>query len=449
MYMQITETINDGLKREFNVIVPASELDDRLVQRLNALKGQVNLKGFRPGKVPLSHLRRMYGRSAMAEIIQTVLSEVARDTLTERAERAASPPDYRLPEDTEETEKILTGGADLSYTMVYEVLPKIDLIDFKTIAVERPVVEVSDEEVDAEVKRLADEARSFATKDGKAEMGDRVTVSYVGKIDGEPFAGGTADNAPVTLGEGQFIPGFVEQLVGLASGDDKTFAITFPADYPSQELAGKEATFEVSIKSVSAAEDVAIDDALAERLGLASLEALRDTVRSQIKQRYEQAARQKVKRRLLDKLDEAHAFDLPQMLVDQEFEVVWRQIMTELSGASRTFEDEGTTEEAAREEYRKIAERRVRLGLVLAEIGSRAKIEVTEDEMQRALAAYMRQFPGREQAVLDYYRNNPEALAGLREPIFEEKVVDYILELAQVTDKPVSGEELLRADEDE
>lgn len=446
--MQVTETLVDGLKREFNVVIPASELDTRLVERLNSLKTEVNLKGFRPGKVPISHLRRVYGRSAMAEIIQNVLSEVARDTLTGRSERAASPPDFRLPEDETQTEQILKGSADLAYTMTYEVLPKIELIDFKTLSMERPVVEVSDEETDREVKRLADEARTFATKEGKAENGDRVTISYVGKIGGEPFPGGTSDNSPVTIGTGQFIPGFEEALIGLGSGDEKSFNVTFPADYGNKALAGKEATFDVMVKSVAAAEPVAIDDALATRLGLASLDALRDTVRSQIKQRYDQAARQKLKRRLLDKLDETHKFELPQMLVDQEFDLVWRQITNELTGSGRTFEDENTTEDKARQEYREIAERRVRLGLVLAEIGSRAKVEVTDDELQRALAAYMREFPGREQAVLDYYRNNPEAIAGLREPIFEEKVVDYVLELAQVTDKPMSGEEVLKDDDE-
>jgi trigger factor len=446
--MQVTETLVDGLKREFSVVIPATELDTRLVERLNTLKGEVNLKGFRPGKVPISHLRRLYGQQAMAEIIQNVLSEVARDTLSGRSERAAAPPDFRLPEDEAETREILKGAADLSYTMTYEVLPRIDLIDFKTVSLERPVVEVSDEEVDRELKRLADEARTFATKDGKAENGDRVTISYVGKIDGEAFPGGTSDNAAVTIGSGQFIPGFEDAMIGLGSGEEKSFNVTFPENYGNKALAGKEATFDVTVKSVAAAEPVAIDDALATRLGLASLDALRDTVRSQIKQRYDQAARQKLKRRLLDQLDVAHKIELPQQLVDQEFDLVWRQINNELTGSGRTFEDEGTTEEKARGEYREIAERRVRLGLVLAEIGSRAKIEVTDEELQRALAAYMREFPGREQAVLDYYRSNPEAVAGLREPIFEEKVVDYVLELAQVTDKPMSGEEVLKDDDE-
>ncbi len=445
--MQVTETLVEGLKREFNVVVPASELDERLVQRLDALKSEVQLKGFRPGKVPVNHLRRLYGRSAMAEIVQSILGEIARNTLADRGERAASSPDYRLPEDEAEAEKVLTGDADLSYTMVYEVLPKFDVVDLKTISVERPVAEVSDDEVDQQLQDLAKDSRSFATKDGKAAEGDRVTINYLGKIDGVPFAGGAAENSPVTIGDKRFIPGFEEQLVGLSSGEQKTITVTFPADYGNQDLAGKEATFDITVQSVAAADPAVVDDKLAERLGVASLDALRDTVRSQIGQQYTNATRQKLKRQLLDKLDEAHTFELPGMLVDQEFEVVWRQIMTEMASSKTTFEAEGTTEEAARADYRKIAERRVRLGLILGQIGDQAKIQVTEEELQRALAAYMRQFPGREQAVLDYYRNNPEAVAGLREPIFEEKVVDYILELANVTDKPVSREELLKEDD--
>ena len=447
--MQVTETVSDGLKREFSVVVPAAELDDRLVQRLSSLKDEVRIKGFRPGKVPISHLRRLFGRSAMAEIVQSVLAEVARDTLTSRGEKAAAPPDYKLPEDDKAADRILTGEADLAYTMVYEVLPKVQLADFKTISVERQVVDISDEDVEAQVKQLAESARAFATKAGKADTGDRLTISYVGKIDGEPFTGGSDDNASVTIGDGRFIPGFAEQLVGLSSGDEKTITITFPKDYAAKNLAGKQATFDISVKAVTSADAVAIDDQLAERLGLESIAALRDTVRQQIRSQYAQATRQKIKRLLLDRLDETHRFELPPAMVDQEFESIWRQILGELSNSGKTFESEETTEEAARADYRKIAERRVRLGLVMSEIGERNKIQVTEEEVQRALSAQMRQFPGQEQALIDYYRNNPEAVAALRAPIFEEKVVDYLLELVNVTDKTVSREELMRDEDDD
>jgi trigger factor len=446
--MQVTETRTDGLRREFSVVVPAAELDDKLVQRLSALKDEVRIKGFRPGKVPISYLRRLFGRSTMAEIVQNTLSEVARETLSGRGERAAAPPDYKLPEDEQESDKILSGNADLAYTMIYEVLPKVELGDFKALSIDRPVVDVSDADVEEQLKQLADSARAFATKAGKAETGDRLTVSYVGKIDGEPFAGGSDDNASVTIGDGRFIPGFAEQLVGMASGDGKTINVTFPADYAAKNLAGKEATFDVSVKAVASADPVAIDDQLAERLGLESIAALRNTVREQVQSQYVQATKQKMKRQLLDRLDSTHSFELPPGLVEQEFETIWRQASTELSSSGKTFADEGTTEEAARADYHKIAERRVRLGLVMSEIGDRAKIVVTEDEVQRALSAQMRQFPGQEQALIEYYRKNPEAVGALRAPIFEQKVVDYVLELAKVTDKSVTREELLRDEDD-
>jgi trigger factor len=447
--MQVTETVNDGLKREFSVVVPAGELDGRLVERLNALKGEVNIKGFRPGKVPLTHLRRLFGKSAMAEIVQNVLTEVARDTLTNRGEKAAAPPDYKLPEDEQQAEKVLAGQEDLTYTMTYEVLPKFDLADFKSISVERPVVEISDEIIDEQLKQLAESTRSFATKAGAAEEGDRLTISYVGKIDGEAFAGGSDENASVTIGDGRFIPGFAEQLVGLSTGDEKTINVTFPENYANKDLAGKEATFDINVKAVASADPAVVDNQLAERLGLESLDALKDTVRQQVSQQYNQATRQKVKRQLLDQLDEKHSFELPPRMVEQEFDSIWRQISGELASTGKSFADEGTTEEAARADYRKIAERRVRLGLVMSEIGEQNSIQVTEEEVQRALSAQMRQFPGQEQALINYYRQNPDAIASLRAPIFEEKVVDHLLGLVNVTDKTVTREELFRDDEED
>jgi trigger factor len=446
--MQVTATNTEGLRREFKIVVPASELDTRLTERLAALKDDVRIRGFRPGKVPLSHLKRLFGRSTMAEVVQAMLSEVARQTLDERGEKAAMQPDYQLPEQ-EETEKVLSGAADLAYTMIYEVLPKFDLGDFQTIAVERPVVEPSDAEVETELKRLASETRTFAVKDGAAAKGDRVTLSYVGKIDDVPFQGGSDDNATITIGDGRFISGFEEALIGLKAGDEKTFPITFPADYGNKTLAGKQASFTVKIKSVAAGDEVAIDDQLAVRVGVESLAELRDTIKRQLQLQLAQLIRQRIKRQLLDRLDEMHKIDLPPGLVEQEFDSIWRQIVQQLNESGRTFADENTTEEAAREEYQKIAARRVRLGLVMSEIGDRNQITVTDEEVQRALAAQMRQFPGREQTVLEYYRNNPEAVATLRAPIFEEKVVDYLLELVRVTDKPMTREALVALDQEE
>jgi trigger factor len=447
--MQVTETLVEGLKREFKVIVPAQELGQRLNTKLIELKDEVRIKGFRPGKVPVSHLRRLFGKSAMAEIVQTVISEVARDTISERGERAAMQPDFELPEDEKQTDEVLAGQADLTYMMRYEVLPKVELQDFKGIEVERPVAEIKDEDVDAELQRLGEVARSFTAKEGKAETGDRVTASYVGRIDGEPFQGGTDENAQIRLGSTQLIQGFAEQLEGVVAGEERTVTVKFPEDYGAKHLAGKEASFEVKVKEVAAPDPVKVDDEMAKQFGLESLDKLREAIRQQEKSRLDNASRMKLKRQLLDRLDDMHKMDLPPKMVDQEFDNIWRQITTELEQTGKTFESEGTTEEKAREEYRKIAERRVRLGLVLSEIGERNRIDVTEEEVQRGLQAQLRQFPGQEKALVDYYRRNPEALASIRAPIFEEKVVDFLLELVKVTDKPVSREELLREDEDD
>jgi len=447
--MQVTETVSDGLKREFKVVVPAEELDNRLVERLTSLKNEVRIKGFRPGKVPVNHLRKLYGKSAMAEIVQTMLGEVARQTLDERGERAATPPSYDLPEEEERANDILAGKADLSYTMTYEVLPNVVLGDFKTIHVDRPVVDVDESEVEAQLQQIAENGRTFEEKQGKAVDGDRLTLSYVGKIDGEPFEGGSDENGVLRLGSGQFIPGFEEQLVGTAAGDEKTVKVDFPEDYGAAQLAGKQAMFDVTVKEVATPGDLEIDDALAERLGLESLDKLREAIRYQLRGQYEQAARMKLKRQILDKLDELHDFELPPKMVETEFDNIWRQVVADMTQSGRGFEEEDTTEEAARADYQKIAERRVRLGLVLSEIGEKNNIEVREEEVQRALAAQLRQFPGQEQAVVDYYRNDPQALGALRAPIFEEKVVDFLLELVDVTDKPMTKEELLKDEEED
>ena len=447
--MQVTETLAEGLKREFEVNVPASELDERLSGRLADMQREVRIKGFRPGKVPVSHLRKLFGKSAMAEIVQTVISEIARDTLEERGERAAQQPDFELPDDDAQAEQVLNGNADLTYKMAYEILPDVELGDFKSIKVERPVAEVTTEEVDTELDRLAESTRTFSEKDDLAEDGDQLTISYLGKIDGEPFEGGESDNATIRLGSSQFIPGFEEQLVGLKAGDEKTIAVTFPEDYGAANLAGKEATFDIVVKDVASPDELTVDDELATKLGMESLDKLREAIEQQVQSQYGMATRQKVKRQVLDQLDERYSFDLPPKMVEQEFDNIWRQVTAEMSQSGKTFEDEDTTEDAAREDYKRIAERRVRLGLVLSEIGEKNGIEVSEEEVQRALAAQLRQFPGREQELIEFYRSNPDAVASLRAPIFEEKAVDFLLELVDVTDKTVSREELLKEDEDE
>jgi trigger factor len=447
--MQVTETLAEGLKRELKIVVPATELDSRLSARLEEMRGQVQLKGFRPGKVPVAHLRRIYGKSAMAEIVQNILNETARTTLEQRSERAALQPSFDLPEDEADAAEVLDGKKDLAFTMSYEVLPKFELGELNGIEIDRPVAAVADEEVDAEVKRLARDSAEFQPKDGEAADGDRLTISYLGKIDGEAFEGGADDNAFVSLGSGRFIPGFEEQLLGAKAGEERVLNVTFPEAYGAAQLAGKAATFDVVVKEVSAPVEATIDDEWAKKFGIESLDELKATMRQQLESQLVAATRTKVKRQLLDKLDEKHAFELPPTMVEQEFQNVWNQVTQDLQRSGRSFADEETTEEAAKADYRKIAERRVRLGLVLSEIGEKNLIQVTDEEVQRALVDRIRQFPGQEKQVYDFYRSNPDALASLRAPIFEEKVVDYLLGLAAITDKTVTREELMKDDEEE
>ncbi|HEX2256619.1 MAG TPA: trigger factor [Afifellaceae bacterium] len=448
--MQISETHSEGLKRALKVTIPATELDARHSTRLDELKGQVRLKGFRPGKVPLTYLRKVYGKAAMAEIVERLVSETTRKALTDRQEKAASQPKVEMTEDEAEANRILAAEADLVFTMEYEVLPEFDVADYKGIKIERPVADVADEEVDERLRQIAEGSRPYNEADRPAQEGDRVTFSYVGKIDGEPFEGGADEDAQVVIGRGQFIPGMEEGLVGLKTGEDKAVELTFPEEYPAAHLAGKAATFDVHLKKVEEPGEIAIDAALAERLGIESLDRLRNLIREQIQNEYGSATRQKVKRQLLDALDEKHDFPLPGNLVEQEFDNIWRQVKHEAEHQGPSFEEQDTTEEAAREEYRRIAERRVRLGLVLSRIGEEAEVQVSDEEVQRALYDQMRRYPGQEQHVADYYRQNPDALQALRAPIFEEKVVDYILELADVTDKTVTKEELMAiTDEDD
>ena len=447
--MQVIETLAEGLKREIKVVIPAKDMEAQMNERLEDAKGRVRINGFRPGKVPFAHLKKMYGKSIMAELVNEIVRDRPSAILSERGEKSATQPEIAMTEDQAEAEKILAGQADFEFTLSYEVIPAIDLKDNSGIAVTREVVEVDAAEVDEQILKIAESARSYETKKGKAADGDRVTIDYLGKIDGEPFDGGKDEDAELVLGSNRFIPGFEEQLVGLKAGDEKVITVTFPADYPAANLAGKEATFDINVKDVAAPADVEINDELAKKLGLESADKLREIVRGQIESQYGSVTRQKVKRQILDQLDEMYKFDTPERLVDAEFENIWRQINTDLQQSGKTFADEDTTEEAAREEYRKLAERRVRLGLVLSEIGEKAGVQVSDEEMQQSLYQQLRQFPGQEKQILEYFQKTPGAAASLRAPIFEEKVVDHLLGEIKVTDKTVSKDELMADDEAE
>ena len=448
--MQITETVSDGLKREFQVTVPASDLEARMTGRLSDLKDRVQLRGFRPGKVPVTHLRKLYGRSVMAETVEAVIRETNAKIIEERGLRLAMEPKVTLPSENTEVDRVIGGKADLAYTVALEVLPVIELGDFKGIKLERLVTDVTDAELDEAVASIAEQNKPYTAKGegAKVEKGDRVMIDFTGRIDGKAFEGGSGGDVGVNVGSGTFIPGFEDQLVGMAAGENRLVKVTFPATYTSAELAGKEAEFDVTAKSLEAPGAVAVNDEFAKSLGLDSVDKLRDAVKDRIAREHAAMSRQKLKRALLDRLDEMHKFTPPPTLVEEEFRNVWKVIEDDLKQQGRTFEDEGTTEDKAREEYRGIAERRVRLGLVLAEIGEKNGIKVSEDEISRAIVERARQFPGREQEVWDFYRKNPNAVAGIRAPIFEEKVVDFLTELATVTEKPITREELYKDDEE-
>jgi trigger factor len=449
--MQVTETLAEGLKHEFQISVPASDLDAKADVRLVELKDKVRLNGFRPGKVPVSHLKKVYGRSVMAETIDQTIRDTNSQIFTERGFRLATEPKVTMPTEQKAVEDILTGKSDLTYTVSIEVVPTIALADFKSFSVEKPVVEVTDADVDEAIKRIADQNRTFAAKgdDTKAENGDRVTISFTGTIDGTPFDGGTGENIQVTIGSNSFIPGFEEQLLDIAKGETRVLKVSFPKNYASEKLAGQPAEFETTATLIEAPQDTKIDDEFAKTLGLESLDKLKEAARERLVAEFAGATRQRVKRMLLDRLDESHRFEAPPSLVEEEFKLMWNSIKAEMESGGKTFADEDTTEEAAKEEYHKIADRRVRLGLVLSEIGEKNKITVTDDEVSRAVIERARQMPGREKEVWDYYRNNNNALAQLRAPIYEDKVVDFILELANVTEKKVTREDLYKDDEAE
>jgi trigger factor len=443
--MQITETNNEGLKRTLKVVVEADELGRRFTERLDEIKDRVQLKGFRKGKVPVPHLKKMFGRSLMAEILEEAVKETTNKALADRNERPAMQPSINLPEDKAEIERVLAGEADLAYSVTFEVLPKIEVADLSSLKLERLVADVEPEAIEKAMGELAERATTWTPEEGRAAAsGDRLTVDFVGRIGGEAFEGGKAEDAQIVLGQGSFIPGFEEGLEGAKAGEERSVVATFPEDYTVEELAGKEATFAVTVKEVAVPTKRAIDDEFAKLFGMESLEKLREAIAAQIQGEYNSASRMKLKRELLDQLNAVHSFELPPTLVESEFEGLWHQFNENLKQSGKTLEDEGKTEDEARADYRRLAERRVRLGLVIGEIADANKIEITQDEMRRALIEQARRFPGHEKAVYEYYEKTPGALGELRAPIFEDKVVDFILEKVEPVEKKVSKEELFK-----
>lgn len=444
--MNVTETKSEGLSREFRVSIPKGELAAKLNAKISEMAPKVNLKGFRPGKVPAAHIKKMYGKSIMADIVNDMVQESSDKALADKALRPASRPSIKLDTDQE---KLIAGEADLDYSMALEVMPEFEPTDVTTISIERMVAEVPEDEINDALKRLADNNKSYETKEGKAETGDAVVIDFVGSIDGEKFDGGSAEGQTLVIGSGRFIPGFEDQLVGVSAGDDVKINVTFPDDYQIDTLKGKPALFEVKVHEVRKPREVEIDDAFAKTLGLESLDALKEAIKGQIAGELAFATRQQVKRVLLDALDERHSFDLPPLMVKAEFDQIWAQFEAEKNAGRLSEEDKGKTDEELRAEYQKIAERRVRLGLVLAEIGRRADVQITNEEIVRALRQEASRYPGQEKQVIDFYTKNQGAMAQLRAPIYEEKVVDYILGKATVTDRTVSREELMKEIGDE
>jgi trigger factor len=447
--MQVTETVSDGLKRELKITVALPEIQEKVDARLHEMKQRANIKGFRPGKVPVEHLRRLYGRSIMTEVLQQTISETSQKAISEREERPAQQPQINLPEDSQGVESVISGEADLEYTMSFEVIPDMELADLRQLKLEKEVAEVEDEDIDKSVQQLLESSASYEPKDGAAEDGDQLKVDFVGKIDGEPFEGGAAEDIAVLLGKNNFIPGFEEGLIGAKPGEERVVNVTFPEEYGAEHLAGKPAEFDVKVKEVGAPKLPEADDDFAKTMGFDSMDKLREAIRDKLGKELEQASRTKLKRQLLDELDKAHDFELPASLVEQEYNELWQQTTQQMERSGQSFEDMGTTEEAEQARNRKLAERRVRLGLVLAEIGQRNNIEVTDEEMKRAMMDQARQYPGQEKQVIEYFQQNPNALMELRGPVFEEKVVDYALAMAEVNEKAVSKDDLFKMPEEE
>ncbi len=448
--MQVTETLSQGLKREYAVVVSASDLATRLDAQLADMKAKVKINGFRPGKVPVAHLKRVYGRSVMADVVQETVAAANKQILEDGGLRLAQEPRVELPTDKDAIEAALEARGDLAFTVALEVLPKFELGDHSDIVLERPVAEIEESGIDDGVQRLVQNRRVYADRPegAKAEKFDRVTVDFVGTLDGAPFEGGTSENIEVMIGSNTFIPGFEDELIGVIAGERRKIQATFPEAYATRTLAGRKADFDVTVKAVAAPEPLEINDEFAKAYGTDSVEALRAKVRETIATEYARASRERVKRKLLDALAARYAFDVPEGLVEQEFSAIWTQVEREQQASGRTFADEKTTEEAARKDYRAIAVRRVRLGLLLAEIGAKTDVKISDDEMTQALVARARAYPGQEQQVWDFYRNNQEALAQLRAPIYEEKVVDQLLAAVKIEDRKVTVKELL-ADDDE
>ena len=434
--MQVTETQNEGLKRGYEITIPASELDEKVTGKLEEAKPDVEMKGFRKGKVPLALLKKQFGQRLLGEVMQETIDGAMEKHFEESGDRPAMQPEVKMVnEDWKE-------GDDVVVSMSYEKLPDIPEVDLKSIKLEKMVVKADDEAVTEALDGLAEQAQTFETKKGKAADGDQVVMDFVGKVDGEAFEGGTAEDFPLTLGSGQFIPGFEEQLVGVKAGEEKAVEVSFPEEYQAEHLAGKAAVFDCTIKEVKKPAKAEVNDELAKQFGAEDLEGLKGQISERLESEYAGAARAVMKRKLLDELDKLVDFDLPPALLEAEAKQIAHQLWHE---ENPEHEGHDHPEIETTEEHEKLAARRVRLGLLLAELGRQNEIEVTDQEMTQAIMAQARQYPGQERQFFEFVKNNPQVQQQMRAPIFEDKVVDYIFELAEVSDKEVSKDELKEA----
>lgn len=448
MSLQIVEKTGEGLSRSYGVTVPASDLSEKVNAKIAEIIPTFRANGFRPGKVPAAHIRKLYGKSLLGEVIEAAVTEATDQVVKEKNLRPAGTPAI---EPTADMDKVFNGDADLAFDVNVELIPEFEPVDASTLKLKRPVYEPTDAEIDEALNELAQQARTYEPRTGKslkAKDGDQLTIDFVGRLDGVAFDGGTAQDAELVLGSGQFIPGFEEQLVGAAPDEVRTIKVKFPDDYQAENLKGKDAEFEVTVKAVKKPVDSKADDALAERLGMADLAALRDVIGKNIGERYSNASRFKLKRALLDALDTGHDFPLPPKMVEAEFASIWQQIEADKAGGGLSPEDADKSDEQLQGEYRKIAERRVRLGLVLAEIGRRQDVQITEQELVEAMRQEaMRYGPQQAQQVFDMFRQRPDLQAQLRAPLYEDKVVDLLFGQAKITDKKVTKEALLEDDD--
>ena len=436
--MQVVETLNEGLKREYSITVPAGELEAKVSEKLEEARKDFQMKGFRKGKAPAALMKKMFGKSVLGEAMQETIDEAMREHFEQTGDRPAVQPEVKVTnEDWEE-------GQDVQVSMAYEKLPSVPELPLGEIKLERLVAEIDEPSVDEALANLAKSAQTFeaASEDRVAESGDQVVIDFKGSVDGVEFEGGAAEDFPLVLGSGSFIPGFEDQLIGTKAGDTPEVKVTFPAEYGAPHLAGKDAVFACVIKEMRAPKAAEIDDELAKRFGAESLDALKGPIRERLGEEYGQASRAVLKRGLMDALDGLVSFDLPPVLVDAEAKQIAHQLWHE-EHHDHHGHDHG--EIAPTEEHQKLAERRVRLGLLLAEIGQKAEVTVSDQELQRAIFAQARQYPGQERQFFEFVQKNPAALQQLRAPLFEDKVVDHIVDQAQVTDKSVTKEELQAA----